>query len=584
MQETLGSLTYDALFEVIERGEIMIRPKVGMGEIAYKPHPFQLANWDRWLENRRNGKQTFEIWLKGRQPGATTDCLSGIIADSRTRGPIENIVCAHEDDTIALVWQKCRVMAGKKEDGKAKRANDKFLEMPNGSRIYICHEGEGAGRGGTMINTLFTEVDYWPNFYETLDALRPSVSKVDPWSRHVMETTLKDSPAPEFRDFIDRSRRGETEWKVCFISWLEDPSAFIALDAKAKRELLAHLDDEEKMLLSKFKATPEQIAWRRFVLRSDHAGRVEKFREAYPVDLDEALSVRADGLFEPEALKFVASCVRPPESAHVAGAASGSALITKPRLGNTEPLLEVWAPPEAGNTYFVGGDAADATQAGTKGSESFACVVNANTGEVCAQWHGHCDVDTFANALFAIGHYYNVAQLVVELDSGAGFATVKDLNKRLGYPRIYTRKAYDQLTGKHSDLAGFRNNEKGRQLLVSNLKICVNERRLLIPSAELHAQLRAFSGRLGATQRKQARPGQIKDDGVMALALATVPMLDLTRWAPHDGPERENRVSLDAVPASPVASQLTSADWDRYAARQRERASMKTLYGERPWS
>lgn len=583
MQETLGTLPYDALFEVIERGEIMIRPKVGMGEIAYKPHPFQLANWDRWLENRRQGKQTFEIWLKGRQPGATTDCLAGIIADSRTRGPIENIVCAHEDDTIALVWQKCRVMAGKKEDGKSKRANDKFLELPNGSRIYIAHEGEGAGRGGTMINTLFTEVDYWPNFYETLDALRPSVSKADPWSRHVMETTLKDSPAPEFRDFIERSQKGETGWKVCFISWLEDPSAALALEPKAKKELLASLDDEEKMLVQKFKAAPEQIAWRRLVLRSDHAGRVEKFREAYPVDLDEALLIRADGLFETEALKFIAATVRPPEFTRAAGTTGGGPLITSPRLGTTDPLLEVWEQPEAGQTYYVGADAADATQAGTRGSESFACVVNANTGAVCAQWHGHCDVDTFANALYAIGHYYNVAQLIVELDSGAGFATVKDLNKRLGYPRIYTRKAYDQLTGKHSDLLGFRNNEKGRQLLVSNLKICVNERRVLIPSAEMHAQLRAFSGRLGVTQRKQSRPGQIRDDGVMALALATVPMLDLTRWAPHDADERQKPVTLDAGASTQVVSPLTAQKWDEYLVRQRRREQLKTLYGERPW-
>ena len=99
---------------------------------------------------------------------------------------------------------------------------------------------------------------------------------------------------------------------------------------------------------------------------------------------------------------------------------------------NPDGYLEVWAYPKRNGTYSVGGDVAEGLE---KGDYSVGEVLNRDTGQQVAEWHGHIDPDLFGEELVKLAIYFNRAWLAVEINNH-GISTNKAI-VRTGYNRIY---------------------------------------------------------------------------------------------------------------------------------------------------
>jgi len=68
--------------------------------------------------------------------------------------------------------------------------------------------------------------------------------------------------------------------------------------------------------------------------------------------------------------------------------------------------LEVWSPPDAMHGYVMGVDTAEGL-----GHGDYSCVqvLDLNTGEQVAVWHGHIAPDELAAEVFNVGLWYRDA-------------------------------------------------------------------------------------------------------------------------------------------------------------------------------
>lgn len=122
--------------------------------------------------------------------------------------------------------------------------------------------------------------------------------------------------------------------------------------------------------------------------------------------------------------------------------------------------LRVVRHPKDGAHYSIGAD----VSAGIKGGDySAACVLDMETMEQVAWWHGYIDPRAFGRKLAWLGYYYNDAYITVEANNN-GQATLYEL-KDLSYANLYRSIEYDKLGRVVQKNLGFWNDTKRRPML-----------------------------------------------------------------------------------------------------------------------
>jgi hypothetical protein len=183
------------------------------------------------------------------------------------------------------------------------------------------------------------------------------------------------------------------------------------------------------------------------------------------------------------------------------------------------PHMAVWEPPAYEARYVIGADSSDAEKRlAVDGSESYAVVMNEDTGEMCAEWHGYMGAYEFGNVLKKMGAMYNNALIVPEVNYSGG-SVIDSLTKvHPGYHNIYRREHDMELIDTSSNKLGFDTKGKSRQKLIGRLQQAVDHRLITIPSRYLVEQLEEFAKR-GGLPVKRSTAKVTPDDGVMALGL-----------------------------------------------------------------
>lgn len=166
-------------------------------------------------------------------------------------------------------------------------------------------------------------------------------------------------------------------------------------------------------------------------------------------------------------------------------------------------MLKVWETSRQGNEYEIGADIAEGD---SEGDYSSAHVVNRKTWELVAHWHGHIDPLKFADVLFSLGRYYNIAELAVEVN-GPGIATVSRLSEK-GYANMY------QVDGK----PGFRTDVRTRYNMIATLLEAIKTTSCRIKDRDTIDEMYNFI-RNQVTQKMEARES-CHDDRVMSLGIA----------------------------------------------------------------
>ena len=171
-------------------------------------------------------------------------------------------------------------------------------------------------------------------------------------------------------------------------------------------------------------------------------------------------------------------------------------------------FIRVYAPPEPGAPYVIGGDTAG------EGSDKFtAWVVDNRTGMQAAELEFTFSELLYARQLYCLGMWYNGALIAVETN----FSTYPQRKlEEWHYPNLYVRERFDTYTRKNVKAFGFQTTPQTRPVILAGLHAVMEETAELVVSRNTLRQMLHFV--YNEDRRPEAEAGE-HDDLVMAAAI-----------------------------------------------------------------
>lgn len=273
-----------------------IRDKFGRDQFLTL-NPVQRALDDLEEDMLRTGNEARIYALKGRQGGVTTQQQAKSLHAVMTTNGIDALTLAHDRDSTDKIFQKITRYAIDNFPAEhlprlGERLTREIEVSDRNSRFYTgTAGGRRAGRGLTLRRLHGSEFAFWNNARGTLKSVTPAL--VPERSVVVLETTAGGFDS-EAHHFWREARDGGNSYRAAFFAWWQcDPANYRV--ALAHPSDLGKLEDDEKLLVRRFRLGAEQIAWRRKQIRD--MGREEFFQE-YPED-DESCWLAPGGLYFP---------------------------------------------------------------------------------------------------------------------------------------------------------------------------------------------------------------------------------------------------------------------------------------------
>ena len=190
------------------------------------------------------------------------------------------------------------------------------------------------------------------------------------------------------------------------------------------------LSEREEELRRSLGLDEAQLRWRRWCVAANCGGDEDVFCQEYPSRPEEAFLTSGRPVFDSRALSVALSRAEPGESGILRE--TGGRILFCPGEGR---YLKVYRPPQRGAEYVIGCDVA----AGFRGGDySAAAVVERESLQLAACWHGHMEPELFARETLLLARWYNRALLIPEANNH-GIAVLGEL-KRAGYGHVYRRR------------------------------------------------------------------------------------------------------------------------------------------------
>lgn len=390
-----------------------------------------------------------------------------------------------------------------------------------------------AGRSGTRRWAHFTEYAFYRHAMEIDEGVQNSVP-LAPGTMIVKETTA-NGMAGDGAAFYNQwcaAVAGDSIYKAFFVSWFEIcdyahpvPKGFI-------------LTKEEIDLVKRCPAiTNENLVWRRLKLKEYSASDdsiftpEERFKQDFPSYPEEAFLSTGRPVFDSEKINNHIKELRdyPPVVATVK--------ITKKYLQMFPQYLKVFKVPEVGKKYSVGADVAEGVE---QGDFSSAFIMDAETREQVALFHGRLDPDLFGNILVDLAEIYNNAIITPEMNS-IGFATLNAIKQR-DYLRVYMRSHYDEIQdSKETSKMGWRTTSATKKQMLYKLVAFYREDEIKINDIGL---LREMSQLVHESNGDVELTGK---DRVVAACLSCMGLDQLYQSAVVIDPNKKEKIHFSTV-------------------------------------
>lgn len=420
---------------------------------------------------------------------------------------VPNIVCAcvsHTDKDTSRLFSKVKYfietlpfpVALSKETGdmlQIAKQNSTFLIGTAGSKTFA--------RGDTIHYLHMSEFAFYPS-WDMVTGVTNSVPDDLKNTWVVKETTANGYGNPHHIAWQEE-KRGQSVYKPHFFSWFDHPDYTMT----AGSDFVPTKDEE--LLKSTYMLTNDQLAWRRWKINSMQAtqdySKEDLFKQEFPSNDLEAFLSTGRPIFDPKTLEWYKNvCVQRPL---VKGTLEG---WNPPKFQENEfGELRIYKHPEKDHKYVIGGDVAE------EGDYSALIVLDRNTMEQVAMWYGHIDEFMMAQQAYKLGTLYNNALIGIERNN-MGVAVVMKLDE-LGYRNQYRMETLDDIGKKVRDKLGWETNTRTRPILISDLNQAFYERKLMIRSEEVVAEMGSFVR--NTSGKPEAQEGT-HDDLVMAMGIA----------------------------------------------------------------
>ena len=504
--------------------------------IPFKFNKAQNMVYEKYLECLRDGKLPRFICLKSRQQGISTFTEGMMFSDTATSQYKNTFIIAHEGQASTNLFNMSKLFYSELPlviKPSVSRSNEKALifedkESETGglrSRFTIgtANTLEG-GRGNTFHNVHVSEMAFFPNAEKTLTAIIQAVPDV-------MNTlVILESTANGVGDYFHKqwllAKEGSSDFIPIFLPWSFDPTCTREFRSDEDREEFIKSVDmtytdfngnqlitDEKQLLIEYDLTYEQLYWRRWAINNKCGGSIEMFQQEYPINDVEAFLSTGRPVFNQKVLKeYLHSCKE--GNIGYLDAAGNSVAFREEEKG----YVEIWERPVSGRFYCIGADVAEGLE---KGDFSDAYVIDSETFNIVACWHGHIDPDLYGNELVKLAKFYNDAYLGVE-NNNHGLTTLKAI-QRLEYWNIFYTKTVDKITDKLSTKMGWTTSMRTKPLMIDKLVEFLREKQIGIKDKNLIGQMVTYVREANGSTNAQVG---CYDDKVMAVAIALQVVLE----------------------------------------------------------
>lgn len=532
--------------------ESFAKIRVKSGELVRTPantYQRRISEAIEWCD--ANQRPVRLVCLKPRQKGSSTYSVAELYHRMQTRPGNRGLIAggAHFQganlfkilDTYAQsdeLWPKsCKVL-----DMEAR-----FLNTSTVERLTLANKN--AGRSGTYQALITTEVAYLSeegvaNADEVLAGLLKCVPFL-PGTLIIEESTAKGATGFFYDRWnqaitLEEAKAGKPgDYIRIFAAWFEFPESRKSPESEGIRSL-SDLSRDEIEYAERWGLDIEQIAWRRWAIRSECNGDERKFQQDYPTDPETAFLKSGRGRFCVNGLRYQRDLVRTArrEFGMLEHRENIGAVLWRP-TSEDEATVVRFEEPRAGLSYVVAVDPMTGeSQTSGDDPDSHSVVVLRRGYMQQGVWHepavvmrNMCfadgqrfgcwwDIDILTEQVWRMARYWQ-ATIIPEIDMDRGMI---ELLKMRGDVSIYRRRMFNRRENTETDAYGFATDKVTRPRILEDLARAIREagRGVVGDGIEVRCpwilrQLENFV--IKKSGREEAASGH-HDDDVLALAIA----------------------------------------------------------------
>ncbi|MBI3274092.1 MAG: hypothetical protein HYZ69_03015 [Candidatus Colwellbacteria bacterium] len=274
------------------------------------------------------------------------------------------------------------------------------------------------------------------------------------------------------------------------------------LSEEEKGKFAEMLDAYERDNRARFNLSLEQLNWRRWAIKNKCGGDIEKFKQEYPITVDEAFIASSNTVIPKEVIEKQRKFVRDP-------------------IRTWEDTL-IYENLKWNHYYSLGADPAE----GVGRDDSAFTVMDRMTGREVAHFSSNnIQSDLFAKKIVKVAEYYNNAMVVVEIN-GHGIAVINEL-MRLGYPNIVHQKYFDHTLNEWTSRLGWKTTKVSKPIMVDEFIRGLREEEIGLSSTIILSQMMTFVHTDEAEKHSMGAESGQKDDSLISAMLAWQGFKDL---------------------------------------------------------
>jgi len=351
--------------------------------------------------------------------------------------------------------------------------------------VFSANRIQASRSGGYRI-AHFSEVAFYSNAETLITSTTPSIPDTSGTVK-VYESTANGRGNFFHNEWLKAkesltSKRKSSNFYPIFFSWLDFAdykTNFRTVDEK--EDFIFTMDEEEKELNIKSKATLEQLNWRRKKIL-DFGGDADKFHQEFPKDDIESFVASGQSYFKRQKLRELLDRCSPPKFVGEISALGFSE--------NDDGNLWVWEKPQRGDEYIVSADVGGGVIGGDPSVIQVLKVPKTTPKiEQVAEWRDWIDPIHFAAKIVNLARWYNEA-LVVPETNNHGFATLNEIKQV--YWHIYQWEYFDRFSKFVSNKIGWETNGSTKPIMCDYTSGCINADILIIHSSHLIDEMMSF--------------------------------------------------------------------------------------------
>lgn len=520
-------------------------PKDESGELVdFKfLYPQRLA-YEIYQKEKRSG-QPVRLWfLKARRVGLTSMFAALETANSWSMDNRRVGIIAHNDERARRILQMCKGYYKRLPAfmqlplSKDATSGLKYAEHDSELVIGTCAKPEKV-RGDGIHEAHLSEAAYYGyNFSKVLNEISTTVAAAAGTSI-IIETTGRARGSAAHQHWQEARENGNV-YKAHFLPWWEDPTNVVNFrDEKEKDQIMSNIAAIEPRLIEKnlywqkkVGLSPEHIYWSYcqflFKCNQDYGFYCQEF----PYDEEEAWTSQGACFFGENE---IAKAEQHTDDNYQIYGFNGQYInklfknftemevLKKVADYDSAPYIKVWAGPKNGRAYVI---SLDSSFGGTRSTFAAGYVLDMETREMMATFHGRLRTDESAFVLASLGIIYNDALLAPEINAGGGGMQILTDLQRLSYYNIYVWRKRDRRSGMEMvDSTGWLTNSWTRPLALGELykmfQDCMNKRFTdpgMFRDKSLITEMRSFH--VNPDNNRPEASGDGYDDRILALAIA----------------------------------------------------------------